>query len=391
MPPGLSSGQTTVGYLLTGPEVAGTIGGGGNFWACGSRDRLICGCLDSRRLLGGVPYLSLAVPETLVCSPYSLQPCRSLGLQRTVACRKPEPPDGPAGLVCRRRIDQRGRPDAAGGGGRYSLPSRPATSTVTRLTALQISGRTDGAVTLVANETAANGTHPAGWVQFAADGTDIGAPVSLNAGGVATTHAAFSAGESAALSAAFTPMSTASAATDAEALASTDGGAGAIPVSVTVPVAGSFAVTITPGTVTLAVHGAARNTTPVATGMLLGVTVTEDRNYLPGWSLTGQASNLTAAGQPVSGTHLGWIPVGTVAGGAKLGAPVAPGDRGLGSAGAVLAVAAPGSGMGTATLSAELMLAVPPGAHGGPFAGTLTITFLETGPLSSGAGLPSTR
>jgi hypothetical protein len=276
----------------------------------------------------------------------------------------------------------------------YLHPSRPPTGTVTRLTALQNRGRTDGAVTLVANATAANGTHPAGWVQFEADGTDIGAPVSLNADGVATTEAAFAASGPAALSAAFTPMSTAylaSAATDTEALAGADGEAGAIPVSVTVPVAGSFAVTITPGTVTLAVHGAARNTTPIATGMLQAVTVTENRNYLPGWSLTGQTSNLTAAGQPVSGTQLGWIPTGAVAGGATLGAPVAPGHPGLGSVGAVLAVATPGSGIGTDTLSAELLLAVPPGAADGPFAGTLTITFLETGPLSVGAGLPPTR
>jgi hypothetical protein len=46
----------------------------------------------------------------------------------------------------------------------------------------------------------------------------------------------------------------------------------------------------------------------------------------------------------------------------------------------VLAVAAAGSGLGADTLSAELMLMGQPGAENGPYAGTLTITFVETGP-----------
>jgi hypothetical protein len=199
------------------------------------------------------------------------------------------------------------------------------------------------------------GRHPTGSVQLEADGADVGGPGTLNAVRVATTTAAFAADASAALSAA------------------------SVPVSVTVPPAGSFIVTVTAGTVTLAVQGGARNAARVATGTLQAVTVSESRNYLPGWSVTGQASNLTVAGQPILGTQLGWIPAGTVTGGAKLGPPVGPGRPGLGSVGGVLAAAAPGTGLGTDTLFAELMLAVPPGAQNGPYAGTVTITFVETG------------
>jgi hypothetical protein len=266
-----------------------------------------------------------------------------------------------------------------------SLPSRPHTGTVTRLTALPGPGRTPGLVTLVARETSADGTHPAGWVQFEADGTDIGGPVSLGTDGVATTTAAFSAGASAALSAAFTPTSTAYVASAATDTATVNGGtgAGSISISLTVPPVGSLAVTMMPGTITLAVHG---TNPPIATGTLPAITVADYRSSLPGWSITGQASSLTAAGQPVSRTRLGWTPAGTVTGGAKLGPPVAPSNPGFGSTGAVLAVAAPGSGLGTDTLSAELMLAVPAGAQGGPYAGTLTITFMEAGPQPTSLG-----
>jgi hypothetical protein len=274
----------------------------------------------------------------------------------------------------------------------YSLPSRQPTGTVTSLTAAPNPGRTGGAVTLVASETAANGSHQAGWVQFEADGTDIGGPVSLDSRGVATTRAAVSAGAAADLSAAFVPTSTAylaSAATDTQALNGAGSQAGAISVSVTVPAAGSIAVTVVPGTVILEVHGTVRKTAPIATGLLQAVTVTENRNYRPGWSVTGQASNLSAAGQPIVGSELGWVPDGTVTGGAKLGPPVTPGNPGLGSAGAVLAVATPGSGVGTDSLSAELMLAIPRGAQGGPYAGTLTITFVDTDAQPSAGVLPS--
>jgi hypothetical protein len=125
--------------------------------------------------------------------------------------------------------------------------------------------------------------------------------------------------------------------------------------------------------------------------MLQPITVTEDRNHLPGWSVTGQVSAITNGGKTIPGTQLGWVPAGTVTGGAKLGAPVAPGHPGLGSGGAVLATAAPGAGLGTDTLTAELMLAIPPGSTRAGYAGTLTITYVTAGPepTSPGLGLPS--
>jgi hypothetical protein len=54
--------------------------------------------------------------------------------------------------------------------------------------------------TLAASESAANGAHPPGWVQFQADDTTIGSPVAVSAAGAylasATTIAAQAAGGS---------------------------------------------------------------------------------------------------------------------------------------------------------------------------------------------------
>lgn len=266
-------------------------------------------------------------------------------------------------------------------GAAVSFTSRQHTGTVPKLTAPPNPGKTPRAVTRMAMQTATNGTHPAGWVQFDADGTDMGGQVSLSPDGRVTTSSALSASASGAWSASLAPASTAylaSAVTDTAALDGAGNVAGSVTISLTVPPAGYFVATVTPGTVTLAVlAGAARQ---IATGVLQVMTVLESRNYVPGWSVTGQASNLTAGGEPISGTQLGWIPAGSVTGGAKLGPPVVPDHPGFGSAGAVLASAAPSSGFGTDTLSADLMLAVPTGAQNGPYAGALTITFVETGP-----------
>jgi hypothetical protein len=63
-------------------------------------------------------------------------------------------------------------------------------------------------VTLTADTSAADGTNPAGTVQFEADGTDIGSAVAVNASGVATTTTSFVATGQMALTALFTPTST---------------------------------------------------------------------------------------------------------------------------------------------------------------------------------------
>jgi hypothetical protein len=148
------------------------------------------------------------------------------------------------------------------------------------------------------------------------------------------------------------------------------------------PQSGAFAVTISPGTVEMAVSGSA------ATGALQDITVTDTRSTYPGWEVSGQVSAFAgagaAAGWTIPGSQLGWTPtaVGALEGGAVLGGAVAPAKPGLGvgTAAATLAVAPPGCGSGTNVLSANLTLAIPLGTVPGPYEGTMTITYVDAGP-----------
>jgi hypothetical protein len=97
-----------------------------------------------------------------------------------------------------------------------------------------------------------------------------------------------------------------------------------------VPQGCAFTLTVAPGTVNLTVSGA------TATGTLEDVTVTDTRNYYPGWSVSGQTSSFdgsgAAAGSTFSGNQLGRVPtaVGSLEDGASLGgtaAPVSPRPR----------------------------------------------------------------
>jgi sortase (surface protein transpeptidase) len=143
---------------------------------------------------------------------------------------------------------------------------------------------------------------------------------------------------------------------------------------------GSFTFTVTASAATLTgtVHPM------VLGGNLPDMTVTDTRNSHPGWSVRGQVSDFTgsgtAAGSVISGNQLGWTPFGTVTGGATLGRRVDPGSPGLGSIPAVLASAAAGSGFGTDTVSAKLLLDVPATAPVGIYNVILTITCVESAP-----------
>jgi phosphate transport system substrate-binding protein len=153
------------------------------------------------------------------------------------------------------------------------------------------------------------------------------------------------------------------------------------PLTVTVPASGSFTLTVATGTVTLTSDAAG----DTATGVLNPITVSDTRNTYPGWSVTGQTSDFTgggtASGSTISGNQLGWVPAGSsLAAGATLGSTVTPAAPGLGSAAAVLASAAPGGGVGTSSLGANLTLDIPVTAAAGPYLSTLTITAVTTGP-----------
>jgi trimeric autotransporter adhesin len=254
----------------------------------------------------------------------------------------------------------------------------PAVATTTSMTVSPAPATTGATVTLTADVAAADGSTPAGSVQFESDGTDIGSPATVTSG-VATAKTSFAAGGADSLSAVFIPATGSyltSAGTFTEAVDVT----GSVPLAISVPQAGTFTVTIAPGTVNLAVSGL------TATGTLEDITVTDTRNYYPGWSGTGQESSFTgsgtAAGSVISGGQLGWTPtaVETLQDGASLGGHVAPVSPGLGSTAATLALAPPGCGVGTNVLSAGLTLAIPAAAAAGPYLGSMTITFMTAGP-----------
>jgi hypothetical protein len=262
----------------------------------------------------------------------------------------------------------------------------PVATTAT-LTASPNPANAGTTVTLTADTSAADGTNPAGTVQFTANGTLIGSAVAVNASGVASTTTSFAASGQVALTALFEPTNTSyvlSQGTYTETIYPTGTtAAGSEPVTTTVPQEGAFILTVSPGTVNLSVSGA------IATGTLENVTVTDTRNYYPGWSVSGQASSFvgsgTAAGYTFSGNQLGWAPtaVGTLVDGATLGGTVAPVSPGLGTTAATLASAAANCGFGTNVMSANLTLDIPPLTAEGPYVSTMTITAVTTGPANS--------
>jgi hypothetical protein len=224
-------------------------------------------------------------------------------------------------------------------------------------------------------------------VVFTANGTDIGSPVNVTAGGVATLTTTFTATGQMALAAAFFPTNSSSyfssQATFTETVYPAGTAAeGSEPVTISVPQGGAFILTVAAGTVNLAVSGA------TATGTLEDVTVTDTRNYYPGWSVSGETSSFdgsgTASGSTFSGNQLGWVPtaVGSLEDGATLGGTVAPVSPGLGSTAATLALAAPNCGFGTNVMSANLPLDLPSLATAGPYSSVMTITAVVTGPAN---------
>lgn len=272
-------------------------------------------------------------------------------------------------------------------GSSYTTSSTPPplTATTTTLTASPNPAAGGSRLTLTATVTVADGTNPAGSVEFEVGGSLIGGPVAVNADGVATTTSTtiFSVAGSYPLEAVYTPASSFAYASSTGTVTETVNAppqVGSVPVTVSVPSNGAFSVTVTPGTVNLSVSGL------TATGTLQDITVTDTRNTYPGWSVSGQDSQFTGAGTAIGssipGNQLGWTPVvvGSLQGGAALGPTVASVSPGLGSAAATLAIAAPGCGFGTNVLSANVALAIPQTAAAGPYSGTMTLTFVEAGP-----------
>lgn len=156
----------------------------------------------------------------------------------------------------------------------------------------------------------------------------------------------------------------------------TGSASGAVDVSVSVPATGGLTLSVAGGQADLGKAALSSDLSAYrARGSLPGVTVTDLRSANPGWSLTGQVSDLTSGSYTINGEQLGWTPkvsASTDGQGVTAGSRVRPGT-GL-AAPKVLASAAAGRGTGTATVGADLSLSVPSWARGGTYAGVITIT-----------------
>jgi hypothetical protein len=124
----------------------------------------------------------------------------------------------------------------------------------------------------------------------------------------------------------------------------------------------------------------------VFTGRLSGVAVTDSRPGRPGWALTGQAFDFAGGAATVPAANLGWRPAydtdrGDAEGQIDLGAEAPsrlldPGSDGV-AVPRLLAAAAPGSGLGTVNLAADLELRMPDVSPKGSYRSTLTLTLIN--------------
>lgn len=125
----------------------------------------------------------------------------------------------------------------------------------------------------------------------------------------------------------------------------------------------------------------------VFTGGLGGVSVDDSRPDVPGWTLTGQATDFVNGATTVPARHLGWTPALVVPGSDAEGTPVAgpqarpalwqPSSTGLAEPGTVLARAPAGSGLGVQKVAADLVLWMPDTAPKGTYTATLTLTLIS--------------
>jgi hypothetical protein len=149
-------------------------------------------------------------------------------------------------------------------------------------------------------------------------------------------------------------------------------GSGSESVTVTIPQGsgggpGEFTLTVpaTPDTLTVSPDKTS------ASGALAPVAVSDTRDGSTGWTVSGQSSDFTGAGT-IPGNALGWTPaLSASTGPVTQGPAVTPNGPGLGTTAATLGSA---TGASTATLGADLNLAIPDGQAPGTYTATITIT-----------------
>ena len=264
----------------------------------------------------------------------------------------------------------------------YTINS-PAQATTTTLSSSPASPTTADVVSLTATLTPATAT---GTVAFKEGATTVGT-ATVSGGTASVSLTGLSAGTHT-YTADFTPSGNflaSSAAAYSITVTQFTGVSATETITATVP-AGTLTITAG-GTVdlgTLALNSG--NSLLVSTPKDMNtVTVTDTRAGNVGWTVNGQVSDFTSGSNAINGENLGWTPrvvsqqpVQNVSPGAAVppGAGVAVGastGAGLKTA-RVLATAAPGGSLGTAELTASLLLQAPTSSRAGAYSATLTLT-----------------
>ncbi|GGM17563.1 substrate-binding domain-containing protein [Dactylosporangium sucinum] len=121
-------------------------------------------------------------------------------------------------------------------------------------------------------------------------------------------------------------------------------------------------------------------------GQLAGVSVADSRPPMPGWTVTGRATDMVSGGTTVAARNVGWAPAlvsaGSDAEGVVVAGPAVPpnladaASAGLAEA-ALLASAPQATGLGTQQLGAAMRLWMPDTSPKGGYAGTLTLTLIS--------------
>ncbi|BEP13793.1 Ig-like domain-containing protein [Acidothermaceae bacterium B102] len=286
----------------------------------------------------------------------------------------------------------------------YVVNPGPADNTNTALSISPATASSVAPVTLTASvtDTTVPASKPAGAVQFADGGVNLGSPVAVTAAGTAALTQTFTAGPHS-FTASFVPTNAAlfnpSASTSQAYTVTAFAGVTASEVIETTINAGALTISVAdnskvvlPSPVLNAAGTYLTTASNNAASRLHAVTVTDTRAGNPGWVASGQVSdfqNTTGpTTTPIAGVNLGWSPfiIDSSSGAVVAGPVVLPAtaplaaDPGTATAGVglqvsrTLATAAAGAGTGTTHVDAALALNVPTTVVAGTYDATLTLT-----------------
>lgn len=270
-------------------------------------------------------------------------------------------------------------------GGTYTQTNTAPSSGTPTTTSLSVSPATaaPGApVTLTATVTPSTA---AGTVQFLDGATAIGSPVPVSGGTAATTVSTLSCG-SHSITAKFVPTdpNAFGGSTSTGQPVTISGAACALQgtetINVAIPSTGAFTFTVSTTPVSLGT-ATANGSNLEAKGSLSPATVSDTRNTVPGWHVSGQVGDFSDGTHTIDGNSLGWTPAITTPNPANdvvAGPAVTPGSNPGLKQGSGLASAAASKGSGTTVLGGGLDLVVPSTQNAGSYSATLTLTAIDT-------------